>query len=73
MSAIYRMEVCGWTRDEAVEEMKSFGFSGRYQKLLRYVQAYSCQSAPVVVPNTAVAPSAAATKPAAAALATASN
>ncbi len=40
MSAIYRMEVCGWTADEAVEEMKAFGFSGRYRRLLRFVQGY---------------------------------
>jgi protein-tyrosine phosphatase len=44
MSAIYRMEVDGWTPDEAVEEMRSFGFAGRYKNLLRYVQAYSKRS-----------------------------
>jgi protein tyrosine phosphatase (PTP) superfamily phosphohydrolase (DUF442 family) len=41
MSAIYRMQVCGWTRDEAIEEMKAFGFAGRYKKLFNYVYAYS--------------------------------
>lgn len=41
MSAIYRMEVCGWTVDEAVEEMKAFGFSGRYRRLFQFVQGYS--------------------------------
>ena len=41
MSAIYRMKVCGWTADEAVEEMRAFGFSGRYRRLLRFVQGYS--------------------------------
>ena len=40
MSAIYRMEACGWTADEAIDEMKAFGFSGRYDKLRRYVQGY---------------------------------
>jgi protein tyrosine phosphatase (PTP) superfamily phosphohydrolase (DUF442 family) len=40
MSAIYRMEVCGWTADEAVEEMNAFGFAGRYGKLRRFVQGY---------------------------------
>jgi len=41
MSAIYRMEACGWTAEEAVDEMKAFGFSGRYDRLRRYVQGYS--------------------------------
>jgi protein tyrosine phosphatase (PTP) superfamily phosphohydrolase (DUF442 family) len=41
MSAIYRMEMCGWTADEAVEEMRAFGFSSRYRKLFRFVQGYS--------------------------------
>src|SRR5258706_6015962 len=40
MTAIYRMEACGWTNGEAVEEMKSFGFAGRYKKLFNYVQSY---------------------------------
>lgn len=41
MSAIYRMDACGWTADEAVDEMKAFGFSSRYKRLLKYVQGYS--------------------------------
>jgi len=41
MSAIYRMQACGWTADEAIDEMKAFGFSGRYKRLLKYVQGYS--------------------------------
>ncbi len=41
MSAIYRMEACGWTNDEAVEEMKAFGFAGRYKKLFNFVQTYT--------------------------------
>ena len=64
MSAIYRMEVCGWTAEEAVEEMKSFGFSTRYGKLMNYVQAYSI--APPSSPTTAAtesAPAAAAAAP----------
>jgi protein tyrosine phosphatase (PTP) superfamily phosphohydrolase (DUF442 family) len=40
MAAIYRMEACGWTNGEAVEEMKSFGFTGRYKKLFNFVQSY---------------------------------
>jgi len=41
MSAIYRMEACGWTKDEALAEMDSFGFSGRYRRLRGYVEAYA--------------------------------
>jgi protein tyrosine phosphatase (PTP) superfamily phosphohydrolase (DUF442 family) len=41
MTAIYRMEACGWTTNEAVEEMKAFGFAGRYKRLFNYVQDYS--------------------------------
>ena len=52
MAAIYRMEVCQWTPDEAVAEMKAFGFSGRYQRLFEFVQGYKprstiAESAPV--------------------------
>jgi len=53
MSAIYRMEACGWTADEAVDEMKAFGFSGRYKRLLRFVQGYPGHPA-----SSATAPSA---------------
>jgi protein tyrosine phosphatase (PTP) superfamily phosphohydrolase (DUF442 family) len=41
MSAIYRMEVCGWTSDEAIQEMRAFGFAGRYKRLFNYVKNYS--------------------------------
>ena len=41
MSAIYRIEACGWTNDEAIQEMKAFGFAGRYRKLFQFVQGYS--------------------------------
>ena len=68
MTAIYRMETCGWTRDEAVEEMKSFGFSGRYRKLMRYVQGYTPRRpalpAPADAAATAAAPPAATKAPA---------
>lgn len=40
MTALYRMQACGWTRDEALSEMDSFGFSGRYRRLRGYVQDY---------------------------------
>lgn len=55
MTAIYRMEVCGWTVEEAVEEMRAFGFSGRYGKLRNYVENYSVQSPTASSPPTATA------------------
>jgi protein tyrosine phosphatase (PTP) superfamily phosphohydrolase (DUF442 family) len=55
MTAIYRMEVCGWSADEAVEEMKAFGFSGRYDKLMRYVENYSVHPSASPLPQTATA------------------
>lgn len=41
MSAIYRIEACGWTSDEAIEEMRAFGFSDHYRGLMRFVQTYA--------------------------------
>jgi protein tyrosine/serine phosphatase len=41
MSAIYRIEACGWTSDEAIEEMRAFGFSDHYRGLIRFVQTYA--------------------------------
>lgn len=41
MAAMYRIEACGWTSEEAVEEMKAFGFHGYYRRLLRFVRAYA--------------------------------
>ena len=41
MSAIYRIEACGWTPDEAIEEMRAFGFSDHYRGLMRFVQTYA--------------------------------
>lgn len=56
MSAVYRMEACGWTKDEAVEEMMSFGFSGRYKRLKRFVQEYPGRPAePVAAADTVAA------------------
>lgn len=40
MAAIYRIEACGWTNEDAIREMRSFGFSGRYRKLQQYVRDY---------------------------------
>ena len=41
MTAIYRIEACGWTKDEAMEEMNSFGFAGRYKGLRQFVKGYT--------------------------------
>jgi hypothetical protein len=51
MSAIYRMEVCGWTRNEAIEEMMAFGFAGHFKKLYNYVSDYSPHPTPTLVPG----------------------
>jgi protein tyrosine phosphatase (PTP) superfamily phosphohydrolase (DUF442 family) len=50
MTAIYRMEACGWTKEEAIQEMKSFGFAGRYKRLYNYVKGY------IPIPTLAKAP-----------------
>lgn len=41
MAAIYRIERCGWSPVEAVEEMRAFGFSRHYVRLLRFVRHYA--------------------------------
>lgn len=40
MVALYRIEACGWTAEEAVAEMRAFGFSKHYRKLMRFVQRF---------------------------------
>ena len=40
LSSVYRIEVDGWSNDEAVEEMKSFGFHEVYTELMNYVKSY---------------------------------
>jgi tyrosine-protein phosphatase SIW14 len=42
MSALYRMEVCGWTRTQAIEEMQAFGFRNWYRDFLGFVGGYAC-------------------------------
>jgi protein tyrosine phosphatase (PTP) superfamily phosphohydrolase (DUF442 family) len=57
MTAIYRMEVCGWTTDAALEEMKALGFSGRYRRLFRFVEGYSGRGVAAAMPGaTSLAP-----------------
>ena len=38
--AVYRVAVCGWTREEAIREMKEggFGFNPAWENLVRYVE-----------------------------------
>ncbi len=40
MSAIYRVAVCGWTKEQAIEEMTSdeFGFHKEWQNLIHYIR-----------------------------------
>ena len=52
MTAIYRVAVDGWTNAEAVEEMKAFGFAGRYHRLFEFVRGYIGLPAPVGDPAT---------------------
>jgi tyrosine-protein phosphatase SIW14 len=40
MAALYRIEVDGWTNDEAIEEMLAFGYNTMYRDLIGYVRAY---------------------------------
>ena len=39
MCAIYRIAVCGWTKDEAIREMTGgFGFHSVWQNIVHYVR-----------------------------------
>jgi protein tyrosine phosphatase (PTP) superfamily phosphohydrolase (DUF442 family) len=40
MVAIYRIEVDGWTNEEALEEMDRYGFHGFYKQLRNCVRDY---------------------------------
>ena len=40
MSALYRMEVSGWTLDQALEEMHAFGFRTWYADFLSFLNGY---------------------------------
>jgi len=39
-SALYRMEMDGWTNEEAIEEMQAFGSYANYVDLQKYVKEY---------------------------------
>ena len=40
MAALYRIEIDGWSPEEAAEEMRLFGFHAYFQDLNRFVAAY---------------------------------
>ena len=40
MAALYRIEVDGWTNEEAIEEMHAFGYHSVYKELIGYVRDY---------------------------------
>jgi tyrosine-protein phosphatase SIW14 len=42
MAAIYRMEVQGWSNDEAMQEMHAFGYHTIYKDLIGCVRDYQC-------------------------------
>jgi protein tyrosine phosphatase (PTP) superfamily phosphohydrolase (DUF442 family) len=42
MSALYRMEVSGWTLDQALEEMHAFGFRSWYADFVTFLNGYTC-------------------------------
>lgn len=41
MAAIYRIEVSGWTSEQAIAEMDSLGFNGMYKNLHGFVRSYT--------------------------------
>src|SRR3954467_10941239 len=40
MAAVYRLEMDGWTGDEALEEMEAFGYHNIYRDLIQFVKTY---------------------------------
>ncbi len=40
MAAVYRMEVDGWSPEEALEEMEAFGAHGMFRSLTKFVREY---------------------------------
>ncbi len=40
MAALYRIEVDGWTPEEAIAEMQAFGYHDQYRDLVRFVRTY---------------------------------
>lgn len=44
MAALYRLEVDGWTPEEALQEMQSFGYHNIYLDLIHFVKGYKPRS-----------------------------
>jgi tyrosine-protein phosphatase SIW14 len=40
MAALYRMEIDGWTADEALQEMQTFGYHTYYLDFARFIRDY---------------------------------
>jgi protein tyrosine/serine phosphatase len=40
MAAVYRLEMDGWTADEALQEMEAFGYHNIYRDLIQFVKSY---------------------------------
>ena len=40
MAAIYRLEIDGWTADEAIQEMEAFGYHTYYKEFVRFIRGY---------------------------------
>lgn len=41
MAALYRIEIDGWTAEEAIEEMRHFGYHEIYRDLIGFVRSYT--------------------------------
>lgn len=41
MAAVYRMEMEGWTAEEAIQEMEAFGYHNIYHDLLQFIRSYT--------------------------------
>jgi len=40
MAAVYRLEIDGWTADDALQEMEAFGYHNIYRDLIQFVRTY---------------------------------
>ncbi len=46
MAAVYRMEVDGWAADDAIAEMRRFGYHEIYKDLMEFIRGYVPRRAP---------------------------
>jgi len=40
MAAVYRLEMDGWTADEALQEMEAFGYHNYYKDFVKFIRSY---------------------------------